>query len=370
MNSKELNEKYKDLEFYIRNEDRLQRYLKGEKVDCLPYNLFGAELIIGESLGYTTSMISNDFEKYCEIIQIKRDEYGLEDLLVGTGLRTIGEALGSKMHAPEHGIESVKEYVLMDYKDFDKLSVIDPYKNPVISGILDQGKKLKDRFPDLSITASIKSSISAASAIRPTEKILVDTRKNKKELHQLLELCLESNLKCVEAFNETFEPARVIVSDPVASNNLLSKDQYMEFAYPYFTRLIEGIKERTGLECGSHICGETRYIWEELKESDLLYFSVDNCESLKEAKEVLGDTMMVVGNVPPVDVFRLGSIDDVINYVKKSVEECSDSPKGLMLMSGCDIPLGTPLDNIKAFVYAAKTYGKGARIGQIPDGCL
>lgn len=368
MNSQELNEKFDQLDFTIRSEERLQDYISGKEVDCIPYNLFGAELIIGENLGYTTSMVSNDFDKYCEIIQIKKDKYGLEDLLVGMGLRTMGQAMGSKMKVPDHGIESVSEFVLEDYGDLNKIKPIDPYNNPVIGPILDQGKELRKIFPDLSIVATLKSSISSAQAIRPIEKIMKDTRKNKEELHELLEICLQSNIECSKAFLDSFKPSRVLISDPVASGNLLSKDQYLEFGLPYFSRLIKAVKEMTGLDSGTHICGYTNHFWEELKDLDLLYFSVDDCESLEEAKNVLGDTMMIVGNVPPVDIFRLGSIDDVLAYCKKSLQVCADSPKGFMLMSGCDVPLSTPIDNIKAFVYAAKTYGTKAQLGQLPKG--
>lgn len=39
-----------------------------------------------------------------------------------------------------------------------------------------------------------------------------------------------------------------------------------------------------------------------------------------------------------------------------------------MLSSGCQIPIGTPKENLDALVYAVRKYGRGAKIGELPKG--
>ena len=99
-------------------------------------------------------------------------------------------------------------------------------------------------------------------------------------------------------------------------------------------------------------------------------FSIDDCESLVEAKEAIGDRVVLVGNVPPVNVMLLGSIDDVIESVRQCILAGADSPCGYMLNTGCQVPMGTPLENIHAFMYAARKYGANAVKGRIPEAAL
>lgn len=80
--------------------------------------------------------------------------------------------------------------------------------------------------------------------------------------------------------------------------------------------------------------------------------------------------MMIIGNVSPVDVMRNGTIDDVINEVKRQLNVASDSPRGYMIGPGCEIPIATPKENVDAFFYAVRKYGAGARIGCRPQGLL
>ena len=96
--------------------------------------------------------------------------------------------------------------------------------------------------------------------------------------------------------------------------------------------------------------------------------SVDNCENMLDFQRIVGDRMFLTGNVPPVDVMRNGSIDDVIEAVKISLRTGAENPKGFMLNTGCQVSMGVPLENMDAFFYAARKYGAGAQIGKMPKG--
>jgi|GEM_PF-2825615 hypothetical protein len=48
--------------------------------------------------------------------------------------------------------------------------------------------------------------------------------------------------------------------------------------------------------------------------------------------------------------------------------KAGDSPKGYLLHTGCDVPLNAPLENMHAYIYAVKKFGKNARIGSFPEG--
>ena len=76
-----------------------------------------------------------------------------------------------------------------------------------------------------------------------------------------------------------------------------------------------------------------------------------------EAKEVLGPYMCIQGNVPPVEVMRLGTPYDVLRASRESIRKAYDSPKGFVLTSGCQTPMFTPEENMTALMDAARIFG-------------
>ena len=179
---------------------------------------------------------------------------------------------------------------------------------------------------------------------------------------------MDNSLEWSRAFTEEFGAGTVSIADPVTCTDILSLNQFEEFSFPELKRLVTGIKNITGLKPSLHICGHTKGIWEDLKELEISSFSVDNCEDLAEVRRVLGETMTIVGNVPPVDILKFGSIDDVIKSVKDCIQKCAASPKGYILSTGCSVVIGTPKENLEAYIYAARAYGRGAKIGEMPLG--
>ena len=58
----------------------------------------------------------------------------------------------------------------------------------------------------------------------------------------------------------------------------------------------------------------------------------------------------------------------MIASCRECLTKCADSPAGFILNTGCQLPIGTPKENVEAFIYAARKYGRGARIGKMPKG--
>ena len=143
---------------------------------------------------------------------------------------------------------------------------------------------------------------------------------------------------------------------------------YDEYAFPYQERLANAVYEITGNKPVCHICGKSKELWEDLGRLNISGYSVDNVEDIGELKEILGDKMLIIGNIAPVEVMNLGTVDDVIEAVKTCIIKAADSPKGYLLHTGCDVPIKTPLSNLEAYIYAVKKYGRNARIGRLPEG--
>jgi uroporphyrinogen-III decarboxylase len=78
--------------------------------------------------------------------------------------------------------------------------------------------------------------------------------------------------------------------------------------------------------------------------------ALDGETDIFKAKEVLGDHMCLMGDVPPA-MLSFDSPDRVYDYCSKLIREVG--PEGFILQSGCDIPENAKLENVQAMVAAA-----------------
>lgn len=348
--------------------ERMMKYFQGEEVDCQPYGTFVFDGTLAKIWGYDLSKL-NDFETICEITQRKKDEYGMVGVAAQMDLRTVGAALGSVVHDPGNGKTCyIIDHWMKDYSQLAEFEALNVRENELLKGIVERGKKLKERFPDMPVSSGCPGPMSAAASVRAVELILRDVRKNPENLHKLLDLCVTKCLEWLKYLHEEVGVSSAMLFDPVTSTDVLGKKYFQEFSKPYFKRLFDGMTEITGSKPTVHICGHTKGIWGELVDVGVEVFSVDDRENVAELKELYGDKLMIMGNISPVDIMRNGTIDEVIEEVKRQLRNGAESPRGYMIAPGCEVPLATPQENLDAFIYAVRKYGAGARLGCLPKG--
>jgi uroporphyrinogen-III decarboxylase len=75
---------------------------------------------------------------------------------------------------------------------------------------------------------------------------------------------------------------------------------------------------------------------------------------IRRAKEVLGDHMAIMGDVPAT-LLATGLPADVREYVRRLIADVG--PRGFLLAPGCDIPVNARPENVEALVAAGLEYG-------------
>ena len=81
----------------------------------------------------------------------------------------------------------------------------------------------------------------------------------------------------------------------------------------------------------------------------------DGMTDMKKFKQLAGDRMAVMGDVP-ASMLAAGTPADVDKYVKGLIELFEG--KGLILCPGCDAPINAKPENMQAVVEATHKYGK------------
>lgn len=286
------------------------------------------------------------------------ERFGNDLLIAEYGLHGMGIALGSKMNDPEDSVPAIMEYVLKNLDDVDQLDpeALTPKRDAKFLMHLNTVKLLVDKMSgEVPTAVLISGPFTAASSIYKTEMLLRATRKDQENLHKLIRFCTEGLKKIYREFIQA--GAMILFCDPIASGTIISRRQYLEFVLPYTKELMQEIHDAGGMVC-YHICGDTTSIIEDMVESGCDMLSIDNRVNLKRTKERAGDKLPILGNVDPVEILILSTPKEVDEAVKQCIMDAYDSPCGYILASGCDLNGDVPLENLDAFMAAARKYGK------------
>jgi uroporphyrinogen-III decarboxylase len=141
-----------------------------------------------------------------------------------------------------------------------------------------------------------------------------------------------------------------------AASAMLSPKLWDRFVWPYYHQIGMALIEN-GIMPILHWDQDWTRDLGRLKEfpAKKVALNPDGMTDVRKAKEILGDNVSIVGDVPS-SIFAAGTPDDVYAYVRDLVRDIG--PTGLILCPGCDAPINTKRENMLAFAAAAREYGK------------
>ncbi|MHB8897018.1 MAG: uroporphyrinogen decarboxylase family protein [Candidatus Geothermincolia bacterium] len=82
--------------------------------------------------------------------------------------------------------------------------------------------------------------------------------------------------------------------------------------------------------------------------------NLDGTSDIRAAKEILGDHMCLMGDVPAA-MLKLGTPDEVSEYCRLLIRDVGDGG-GFILGSGCSVPPDARPDNVRAMLRSVKQY--------------
>ncbi len=351
--------------------ERIKAYSHGKEVDRIPLTLS-----VGENQAHWYGYTNAQYRASAQV-QMDVDRRVMEDFGCG-GMKArllmyapvLGKAFGSPYNSPENAGEYVTEHLVKDYSELESLS-FDPANAPGLKEKVAIAREIVAATEGkCRVTCSVVGPMTGAIALREPSKLMRDLKKDKEKAHKLIDLGVQSQLKWLEYVLSEFKTIGLSIFEPASSGSMISLDAFREFSRPHMEDLLSGIKRLYGRVPSIGIMGKTSDRWADLAEMGFPSFLVDGGADLAALKAAVGDKMGISGNVPPVDVMLKGSIDDVIEAVKTSLIQGSDSPCGYTLSIGGPPPAGIPKENMEAYVYAARRYGRGAKKGRLCRGLV
>ena len=144
----------------------------------------------------------------------------------------------------------------------------------------------------------------------------------------------------------------LVMAEPAAG--LLSPALIAEFSTPYGRRIIQAI-ETDDFAVIYHNCGNTIPLIGSILETGASAFHFGNAIDIAEMLKLVPSDYTVFGNVDPAGEFRNGTPGSIREATLRILESCS-AHGNFVISSGCDIPPGTPPENIDAFFNAVKEF--------------
>lgn len=198
------------------------------------------------------------------------------------------------------------------------------------------------------ILYGISGPLTLARYLLPIEMILKGMRKKPEMVHALLRFTTDIILEMVKHFG-VLPHLNFMIYDPVASGSLISPKQYREFSLPYTQEIVQEMQKTSALNF-LHVCGDTTKNLDTLAETGIEVLSLDQKVDLTVAKEKVGDRVTLMGNIDPVSSLLFGNPQQIQSEVQHLIDGVGDSPKGLIVGSGCGVPANVPQEHITTMV--------------------
>ncbi len=140
------------------------------------------------------------------------------------------------------------------------------------------------------------------------------------------------------------------VGDAAAS--LIGPRLYEQFVLPYEKKLVAAIKAM-GARVRLHICGNTRKILRGMGALEADVVDLDFPSPVAEGRAAMGPDQVLLGNLDPVRTLR----DGTPASITVAIDDCYRAAGARFVVgAGCEVPPGTPLENLKALTEFARSH--------------
>ncbi len=158
-------------------------------------------------------------------------------------------------------------------------------------------------------------------------------------------------------FSKFMKIPRVFIGLSRSSPSLISPKHFEEFVLPELEYMVHSIID-AGLTPLFHCDTDWTKNFPFFKRfpAKKIILELDGFSDIFKAKEILGDRMCIMGDVPAY-LSAFSTKDEVLAYCKRLIQEVG-SDGGFILSSGCSIPANAKPENVKALIEAAEEWGR------------
>jgi MtaA/CmuA family methyltransferase len=239
---------------------------------------------------------------------------------------------------------------LADKTDLLSLKMPDPLGGGRMHDRVQAAALFKEKVPNEKLIEGwVEGPCAEGADLRGINSLMMDFYDDPPFIHDLFAFNVEMALAFAKA---QVDVGVDIIGVGDAAASLVGPQIYEEFVFPYEKKLVEGL-HAMGTRVRLHICGNTTAILEGMGRLDCEIVDLDYMASLAEGRSAMGPKQVLLGNMDPVSVLRNGTLDEV----RDTVAACHNDANGPYIVgAGCEIPRGTPHENVMALRDYARSH--------------
>ena len=217
-------------------------------------------------------------------------------------------------------------------------------------------QRLKLNLPKIEATGhKVRFSVSRgplniASYLMGATGFLLAMMTNPREIHYLLRM-ISDYLTGFHDHQKQLFPSidGILLLDDIIG--FISEEQFVEFGLPYFKELYSRELSIKFLHNDANCMESVKY----LPEIGVNLFNMGFDTDLNLLKELTGNRVTMLGNIPPRDVLARGTTGEVKSSIGKLLDELKD-PSRIIFSCGGGMPPGVSSENIDAFTEVVRKY--------------
>lgn len=333
--------------------ERILAVLDGRKPDKIPIfpKIAFANVLACESM--TVKQYMTEPESMAKACISAYRKFGWDGVALHTDISSEGKALGSIYEQPENAPGILKKYLLDDIRNVDKVRIPDPYTTESMKTVIEAIRIVKREIgSEAYILGWTNGPLNVAGQIYNLDELLMALIDEPEEVHVLLERC--TDVACIYATAMIEAGADMIAfGHATASQNMISKNCYLEFAQPYEKKLVQTIHDHGAKAC-THICGNIENIVDAISQNGSDVIDFDHVCDIDRLRAVVPDKIYR-GNIDPA-LFAFGTPEDIREKVRLLLQQEGTKEK-FFLGSGCELDTSTLVGNLSAFVDAGREFG-------------
>jgi len=264
------------------------------------------------------------------------------------------ECFGAAIRVSDSEVPTVTGRLINDMDEAEALEV--PKVGACRTGIyIEAIREASKVITDRPVLAGMIGPFSLAARLLDVSEIMVDCYDDPDMVHTVLEKCTEFLTEYAKAYKSAGADG-IVLAEPVSG--LLSPTLEEEFSSPYVKKIVDAVQDEQFILI-YHNCGDnTPRMLDSILSIGAAAYHFGNAVDMSEMLEKIPENELVMGNVDPAGVLRMGTPEAVRDATLEIMEKCC-SYKNFVISSGCDIPPLTPWENIDAFFAAVEEfYGK------------
>ena len=236
--------------------------------------------------------------------------------------------------------------------DIDSIEKPDPVSDGLLPFVISRLKHTQKQIEQEghSIKFAIaRGPLNIASFLMGTTEFLMATQMEPEKILKLLDTITSFLVDWIKLQAEIFPTIDgILILDDIVG--FIGEPDFLKFAKPYLQKVFNCVEAKVkffhndapGLVCAPH-----------LADIGINLFNFSSDHSITQMRELVGEKVTLLGNIPPRDVLAQGTPEDVRNAVQAMLEPLTDRSR-IIASCGGGMPQDVSTENINAFIEAIR----------------